>query len=128
MIIQQIEDHDGLLRDDPLLEELDREDLLVGRLELRYKQPDEEQSQLMVHELSSDVRTAEAMSCNFRWATAIAAYSQVLQNSAHKGNADLKLVRTLAEASLGDDPYGIRQAFLNQLLLTEELAARMGVR
>ena len=109
-------------------QELDREDLLVGRLELRYKQPDEEQSQLMVHELSSDVRTAEAMSCNFRWATAIAAYSQVLQNSAHKGNADLKLVRTLAEASLGDDPYGIRQAFLNQLLLTEELAARMGVR
>ena len=108
--------------------ELDRKDLLVGRLELRYKQPDEEQSQLMVHELSSDVRTAEAMSCNFRWATAIAAYSQVLQNSAHKGNADLKLVRTLAEASLGDDPYGIRQAFLNQLLLTEELAARMGVR
>lgn len=109
-------------------QELDQEDLLVGRLELRYKQPDEEQSQLMVHELSSDVRTAEAMSCNFRWATAIAAYSQVLQNSAHKGNADLKLVRTLAEASLGDDPYGIRQAFLNQLLLTEELAARMGVR
>ncbi len=99
----------------------DQQELTVGRLELRYKQPSEEQSQLMVHELTNEVRSFEAISCNFRWATAIAAYSLVVQGSPFVGKADIRLVQRLAESSLGDDPYGIRAAFLNQLAITEEV-------
>ncbi|MEL6834271.1 MAG: von Willebrand factor type A domain-containing protein [Bacteroidota bacterium] len=97
----------------------------LGRLELRYKQPDEDQSQLMVHELTQEVRSFEATSCNFRWATAIAAYSLVLQDSKYAGMADMRLVQQLAESALGDDPYGIRAAFLHQLPTTEEVMARI---
>ncbi|MEL7250939.1 MAG: von Willebrand factor type A domain-containing protein [Bacteroidota bacterium] len=106
--------------------ELDQKDLVLGRLELRYKQPDETQSQLLVHELTTDVRSVEETSCNYRWATAIAAYSLLLQDSDYTGVADLQLVEEIAINSLGDDPYGIRRAFLNQLTNTAELLARTG--
>lgn len=96
----------------------------IGRLELRYKHPEESQSQLLVHELTNEVRSFEAMSCNFRWASAITAYSLILQNSAYVGKADLDLVQQLAEGAIGDDPYGIRAAFLNQLPLTTDIFAK----
>ncbi|MEO0723116.1 MAG: YfbK domain-containing protein [Bacteroidota bacterium] len=80
----------------------------------------------MVHELTTDVRSVEETSCNYRWATAIAAYSLLLQDSDYTGVADLQLVEEIAINSLGDDPYGIRRAFLNQLTNTAELLARTG--
>lgn len=105
---------------------VEEEEVLLGSLELRYKQPDVEQSQLLTHDLTTEVRTYEETSCNFRWASAIAAYSLLLQDSEYQGNCNLKLVRTIAENSVGDDPYGTRRAFLNQLTTTDELWARTG--
>lgn len=105
---------------------IEGEEVSLGQLELRYKQPDKEESQLLSHALTTQVRTFAETSCNYRWASAIAAYSLLLQDSKYAGNCDLNLVQDLAESSVSDDPYGTRRAFLEQLATTVELWSQTG--
>lgn len=98
----------------------------IGELALRYKPADKNRSRELTHQLSQTILEVDATSDNFRWATAIAAYSLVLQRSEYKGLADYELVNNLAESAIGEDIYGLRRAFLLQLDKTMILEEQQG--
>jgi Ca-activated chloride channel homolog len=50
---------------------------------------------------------------NFKFSSAVAQFAMILRNSEHKGDSSFKLIRELAEASIGEDKYGYRAEFLS---------------
>lgn len=83
-------------------------------LSLRYKRPESPQppapgvttpaeSQKSVQEdypLAAPTDATAKTSEDFRWSAAVAAFGMILRNSAHKGNADLRMVADLASSSI----------------------------
>lgn len=87
----------------------DKELLTVN---LRYKQPDEDKSQLLSVAVGTDKTAWQDASENLRFASAVAGFGMILRGSVHKGAADWKLVRELAGTAIGDDKAGHRAEFL----------------
>jgi len=92
-------------------------------LQLRYKQPDGEESILMVHPVLDDVLPLEETSDNFRFAAAVAEFGMLLRDSSFKGDASYADVLSLAGEALGEDEAGYRLEFL-RLVETAELLNR----
>ena len=92
-------------------------------LKLRYKNPGEEQSKLIIHPLKDTRIPLAASSNNFRWSAAVAAYGMVLRDSPYKGTADLDLVLKLARGSKGPDLEGYRDDFIKMVSQTQNLAS-----
>ena len=89
-------------------------------LELRYKAPNEEQSQLIRHKLSKPKNLMAHASTDMRFASAVAEFGLLLNNSSFKANASFSSVNNRARMALGDDPHGYRAAFI-QLSQAAEL-------
>ncbi|MCB1965793.1 MAG: DUF3520 domain-containing protein, partial [Candidatus Accumulibacter sp.] len=62
----------------------------------------------------------------FRFATAVAAYGQILRGGKYTGNWTYDDVRKLAAASTGNDRFGYRGEFLRLLDLAAALGTRPG--
>ena len=92
-------------------------------LKFRYKKPDEETSRLIVHPLVDDRVPIGLSSDNFRWSAAVAAWGMILRDSEHKGDADIKMVRRLAEGSTGPDLEGYRKDFLDMIKTSQKILA-----
>ena len=92
-------------------------------LKLRYKNPGEEQSKLIIHPLKDTRIPLAASSNNFRWSAAVAAYGMVLRDSPYKGTANLDLVLKLARGSKGPDLEGYRDDFIKMVSQTQNLAS-----
>jgi len=89
-------------------------------VKLRYKQPDGNQSILMVQPvLDESVSFAEA-SDNFTFSAAVAEFGLLLRDSQFKGDATYDQVLELAKASKGQDEAGYRAEFI-RLVETVEL-------
>ena len=58
---------------------------------------------------------------NFDFSAAVAAFGMLLRNSQHKGTSDYKLVKQLAQKSLGKDTEGYRKAFIELVNKAEKL-------
>ncbi|HAA21728.1 MAG TPA: hypothetical protein DCP28_24270 [Cytophagales bacterium] len=79
-------------------------------VKFRYKAPDGNTSQLIVHPILKAEQ--EDASENFFWSAAVAQYGMLLRDSEYKGNASYEAVVALARKSRGEDDEGYRAEFI----------------
>jgi Ca-activated chloride channel family protein len=88
---------------------------------IRYKNPGETDSKLILRPVPlTDIR--EANSTDFHFASAAAAFGELLRNSAYAGTVSPDDVIERAKASLGGDAKGYRREFVMLLQRYKELA------
>lgn len=90
------------------------------RLQIRYKQPQAETSQLLERRVVED--TLHQTSDNFRFAAAVAEYGMLLRKSEFKGQASYQQAIKLAQEAKGSDAEGYRGEFIRLLEISELLA------
>jgi len=79
-------------------------------VKLRYKAPDKDVSRKM--ELPFVDNKGDSVSSDFRFASAVAMFGQLLRDSDFKGTADYDKVIKLAKQGLNDDERGYRREFI----------------
>ena len=79
-------------------------------VKLRYKNPGEKTSLLLEKSLTDN--GGDSVSEDFRFASAVAMYGQLLRNSDFKGDATYKQVIDVAKKGLSDDAEGYRREFI----------------
>lgn len=84
----------------------------IATVKLRYKEPKEESSKLIVAEASDDGKSAYAASPDLQFAAAVAELGMLLRNSPHKGTASFADVLHLARIAHGEDLDGTREEFV----------------
>ncbi|HMP99113.1 MAG TPA: von Willebrand factor type A domain-containing protein [Cyclobacteriaceae bacterium] len=93
-------------------------------VKLRYKQPDGEQSKLIVQPLIDHAVSLQKSSDNFRWSAAVAAFGMILRESEYVNAYSMDEVYELAAAAKGKDKEGYRQEFLGMIKSFNLLASR----
>ncbi|MBV9986322.1 MAG: von Willebrand factor type A domain-containing protein [Chitinophagaceae bacterium] len=96
----------------------------ILQVKLRYKQPDSEQSSLLVFPLKGQVKKIEQLSDNFRFSAAVAAFGMLLRHSEFKGNASFNSITVLARDAVGEDREGYRKEFLELVRKAGEISGR----
>jgi Ca-activated chloride channel homolog len=97
-------------------------------VKLRYKLPGEHTSRLIERAVSrADAKPLEQAGSDFRFATAVAGFGQILRGGRYTGTWQILDARRLAAASLGDDRYGYRAEALRLMDLAGSLATRTPV-
>lgn len=97
----------------------------LGHLKLRYKLPEASNSQLIDFPLQrSSIKALDAASSEFRFATAVAAYGQILKGGKYTGSWTYADARQLAMNNIGKDKFGYRGEFLRLI----DLAAALGTK
>ena len=100
----------------------------LGFLRLRYKPVAEnasQTSQLIEVPLQREaIKSFSAAGNEFRFATAVAGYGQLLRGGKYTGNWSYADARQLAAGSLGKDSFGYRGEFLRMIDLTQALATK----
>ncbi|HEY9036609.1 MAG TPA: VWA domain-containing protein [Pseudomonadales bacterium] len=93
-------------------------------LRLRYKQPGESKSRLIEQPVKmADIhRNVAEASDSFRFASAVAAWGQLLRGGEYTGSFSYGDVRALAQGARGTDAFGYRGEFLQLVNLSESLA------
>ena len=81
-------------------------------LKIRYKDPEASESKLLEMPLVDRGTAFSNASADFRFASAVAGFGMVLQDSAYKGSATLDWVLTTAQNSRGVDKNGYREEFV----------------
>lgn len=76
---------------------------------LRYKEPGEQESKLM--QKTVEPQNAE-ISDNFRFASAVAQFGMLLNQSEYAGNATFEQVIEQARSAMGEDIFGLRAEFI----------------
>ncbi|MBT9545385.1 MAG: VWA domain-containing protein [Candidatus Sericytochromatia bacterium] len=84
-------------------------------LKLRYKNPNQDVSELISQRVSAQSKAWSESSENLRFAASVAGFGLLLRDSAHKGNLKLPQVKELGLQGKGSDKEGYRQAYLNLL-------------
>jgi len=98
-----------------------------GFLKIRYKQPKSNTSQLISTAIktSDEIPGATASTQRLRetrWATAVAAFGQILKGGKYTADYSYEDVIKLARAAKGDDEYGYRAEFINLVRLAHSAA------
>lgn len=83
-------------------------DLLV--VNLRYKEPEKDTSELL--QLGVADQGGNAVSADFRFASSVAMFGQLLRDSEYKGKATYDDVVSLARTALDNDEQGYRKEFI----------------
>lgn len=94
----------------------------IAWVKLRYKKPDEDQSRLITHVLTS--HSPEIHSDNFYFSTAVALWGMLLRDSPHKNNGTYQGVMDLAERGKGKDTNGYRKDFIHLVRKSHQLAMK----
>lgn len=81
-------------------------------VKVRYKQPDGDESRLMVRPLSDQDQSISQTSDNFRFAAAVAEFGLLLRDSKFKKRSSFENVVRLAESARGEDADGYRTEFV----------------
>lgn len=92
-------------------------------LRIRYKAPEQNYSRLLetaIRAPASIVPIAKA-SEDLRFATAVAAFAQQLSGGRYTGRFDWAATAALARGSRGDDPFGLRNEFVQLVELAQSL-------
>ena len=92
-----------------------------GFIKLRYKLPDEDASRLVSQVIRVDESVAEiaSVSDDIRFATAVAAYGQLLRGGTYMGGYSYEDIITLALDAKGQDQFGYRSEFINLVRLAK---------
>jgi Ca-activated chloride channel family protein len=96
----------------------------VMTIKLRYKNPDGDKSQLIVHPVTDTQMAFSNTSDNFRFSAAVAAFGMLLRNSEFKQNASFQQVLSLAKSAKGTDANGYRQEFISLVQAAGSLMAK----
>lgn len=84
----------------------------IMTIKLRYKKPDAQVSQLIVHPLKDQNVPMEETSENFRWAASVAAFGMLLRESEYIKSFSYDDVAQLAQGAKGKDKEGYRAEFI----------------
>ena len=96
----------------------------IAWLRLRYKRPGEDESQLIERPIPADMATDfEGASSDARFASAVAAFGEILRQSPHVGTYGLDAVLDIARAARGEDTFGYRSEFLRLIQLAKSAEA-----
>ena len=106
---------------EPGLTKVARKGQELGFLQLRYKLPAEEQSQLLSVVIENRVARFSKASDDFQFAAAVAAFGIQLRNSPFNKNLGFPEIRRLAEEAIGSNPDGYRKEFLELVGRAERL-------
>ena len=90
----------------------------LGFLKLRYKAPNSNTSTLLTLPITN---TAQQPSSELAFALSVASFGETLKQSKYLGNWQLNDSKRLAQASLGNDPQGIRREFVKLIELADSL-------
>lgn len=96
----------------------------IMTIKFRYKEPDANESKLIVHPLLDEKIPFEKTSENFRFATAVAQFGMLLRNSEFKGNATYEKVIRQATTAIGADKEGYRTEFIKLVQSVQSLAKK----
>lgn len=95
----------------------------LAHLRLRYKRPGQSSSELMETPIRRDaMKPLDQTDADFRFATAVAGFGQVLRGGRHTGGWTVTDARALAAGSVGEDRFGYRGEFLRLAGLAQALA------
>jgi Ca-activated chloride channel family protein len=89
-------------------------------LKIRYKQPDQTTSTLITTPIKTDSAGA---SKEATWATAVAAFGQILKGGKYTGDFAYDDVIAMARSAKGDDAFGYRAEFINLVRLAKSASA-----
>lgn len=94
-------------------------------LKIRYKLPDETASNLITELIDSgnEYRSILKSPEDSRFASAVAAFGQLIRGDAHMGEYNYNDVIALARDAKGEDPFGYRAEFLNLVRLAKTASA-----
>ena len=99
-------------------------------LKIRYKQPDADTSRLIStpitasDEIAGDGEGASVRQLReARWATAVAAFGQLLKGGKYTGRFSYEDVIAMARAAKGEDEFGYRAEFINLVRLARSASA-----
>lgn len=93
----------------------------VMTVKLRYKEPADTTSKLIVAKVKDQDLHNANVSDNLRFASSVAEFGMLLRNSEHKGASGYDQVISMATASKGGDKYGYRQEFIKLAQIAELL-------
>ncbi|MEZ6093926.1 MAG: VWA domain-containing protein [Pirellulaceae bacterium] len=81
-------------------------------LRVRYKEPDGETAKELEFPFAQDAVAFPTTDRDFQFASAVAAFGQILRNSKHAGSINLQGIEEIATSSVGEDPHGYRAEFV----------------
>ena len=84
----------------------------LATVKFRYKDPQSDKSQLQQTVVKNNVLALDAVSEDFRFATAVAEFGMLLRNSSYKQNASFENLIARAKAAKGKDDEGYRAEFI----------------
>ena len=90
-------------------------------LKIRYKQPNADQSEKITTPITVDdeISNYHKASQDIRFAIAVAAFGQLLKDSAYTDEMNFDDVLKLAQSAKGNDPYGYRSEFIQLVKLAK---------
>jgi Ca-activated chloride channel family protein len=95
----------------------------IANVRLRYKQPDSDTSKLLEYPISSKAKIAfEKTSDDFRFASSVAAFGQLLRGGKYVGSYSYDDVAKLAKGALSEDHDGYRLEFVSLVKLAGSIA------
>ena len=96
----------------------------VAFLRLRYKAPDEDDSQLIEQAIAFEPEPK--MTPRLAWAASVAAFGQHLRGGQYLEGFNLADIQALAQPARGEDPFGYRAEFIQLLRLAESMDMAQG--
>ncbi|MEO8111489.1 MAG: von Willebrand factor type A domain-containing protein [Ginsengibacter sp.] len=97
-------------------------------IKLRYKAPDKDASELIVHSVVDKSVDINNTSDNFRFAAAVAGFGMLLRDSKYKGTDNYKEVISLATDATGTDTEGYRSEFIKLVKKASRLKSDVGIK
>ena len=97
-------------------------------VKFRYKAPDKETSDLIIHAVKYDGKEFAQTSDNFRFATAVADFAGLLRNSAYNKNGSFQQVLNIANSAMGSDNEGYRKEFVSLVKKAAEITDSKAVK
>ena len=97
-------------------------------VKFRYKAPDKETSDLIIHAVKYDGKEFAQTSDNFRFATAVADFAGLLRNSTYNKNGSFQQVLNIANSAMGSDSEGYRKEFVSLVKKAAEITGSKAVK
>lgn len=96
----------------------------LATIKLRYKEPEGDESRLIEHVVARQAQAMAAVSGDFQFAAAVAAFGMVLRDSVYRGEATYEMALELAQSGLARDANGYRSEFVQLVRQAREIAQK----
>jgi Ca-activated chloride channel family protein len=97
----------------------------IGFIKIRYKLPDGDTSKLITTTVTAEqaYKSVDEIPVESRFATAVAAFGQLIRNDPYLKDFNYDKVMSLAEGAKGTDKFGYRAEFINLVRLAKNAPA-----